>query len=287
MKYLVAILFILSLGMNSRAQNSFKELYDKGNEALNKADYETAVTYLNKAIKVGTDDEAKMAWTAAIAGICAQELNRNDEAMKLFSIAIQKNTTDLDIYQRQFALTSKKHPKLYEEALISGRKNLPAYNASYTSKLMYHYYNTKQFEKAVGAADELLVIKPGKTKALYMKAVSFVNLKKFNEAETIFKTILAGDANNSKTLTQYGLMLSNLAAAKYELAKNKYNKLAKPTRMDYAKYRKETKLTFPAYQKAIEILERAYNVKASAVLKKALYTSYTRTEQKDKAAKYK
>ncbi|MCL3781080.1 tetratricopeptide repeat protein [Prolixibacteraceae bacterium JC049] len=287
MKHLSVALLLLLWGLNSFAQESFKELNKKGNEALNKADYETALTYFTKAVKVGTDDQSNLAWTAAIAGICAHELSKTDEAMQLFSKAIQNKTTDVDIYQRQITLTSKKHPKLYEEVLQLGRKNLPQFNASYTSKLMYLYLKQKQYDKAVTTADELLKLKPGKTKALYIKAVALIGLKKYTEAETIFKSIIEKEPTNHKALTQYGLLLNNLATVKFETAKAKYNKLAKPTRMDYAKYKKETKLSYPAYNKAIDILLKAYAVKSSAAVKKALFTAYTRTEQKEKANKYK
>ncbi|TKG97258.1 tetratricopeptide repeat protein [Puteibacter caeruleilacunae] len=287
MRQIILIVALLFCTTNLFSQDTFKSKADEANKLLENQDYSGALAKFEEAFKIGTDDKRQLAWTASIAGICAQESGNVDKAIELYAVALKNNLADEDIINRQITLCKKKK-NIAEEAntLMAAMKIMPGADYKYRKKLLYVYYNSGQFDKAIPTADTLLMAKPGDHKLMYMKASSLSKNKQVPEAIKLFEQILAEDAGYTSAYTQLGLVYYNKATSIYDNGRDHYNNLKKPTRMDYTNYRNAIKKSYTDYNKAIIYLEKSYAAKPSDFVKKALFTSYTRIENKEKAAKY-
>lgn len=291
MKYLfrntMIIYLFIGLSLTVWAQDNFDELSKKGNVQLVNSNYKKALDYFDAALKIGGVKESNMAWTASIAATCAQQLNDDVNALKYYKLAIENNTIDETVFDAALELAKKmKDDDSQENILLVGKERLESQYKRYTTKLLYFYFNSQMYTKVPAIADAVLQYKPDDLKTIYLKAVSFMNSDNEAEAISAFKYALQQDSLDDNTNRQLGFIYYNKGQIIYNNANDKYNAIVKPSRSDYSNYRKSITNSFDSFNSASQYLETAYRINPDEKIKKALFTLYTRLEQKDKASRF-
>lgn len=278
MKYLIAIIIVLSVsGVN--AQERFQSLFDKGNDEVEANNYQKALELFEKAIAIGDDNPAQMAWAATIAGMCALNLNQEEKAIKYNNIAIDKGSTDITLYDQQLGLAKKLKKKEVEEKTLLAARKIDGYFQKYTVKLLYFYFNNQRNEETIETAEEVLAFKKGHTNSLYFKGVALYNLGNQEEAIEIFKDILTNNPENAKVNGQLGIIYYNRASAIFDKANKHYKSLKEPTRMDYTAYRKEIRKSIPDYETSLPYLKTAVKNHPEKYMQDALKLADQRLNQ--------
>lgn len=269
-------------------EENFLTFIKKANNALSNSDYTEALTNFNAAFQKELPDSSVVAWNAGLAGICAEESQNEDKAIEYFKLAMAYKTQDTDIYDRLLALAKKNNDiSLEEMVLISLKNNFPEKASKYNSKLLYVYFNSQQYEKAIAVVNELLADEPQSNNIMYMKAVAMHKTGQTDLAMEDLAQILTTEPNNVKANSMLGIIYYQKAEKRFNKLTDNYNNLKDPDRVDYWHYTKEILTCNPDYKKAITYLTIAYEKEPNDVLRAAIYNSYIRLEQKDKAYKYK
>lgn len=284
MTKVILFFVILCSTIVANAQETFEELNKKANEALSNKKYEEALKFFESAIKTGSEDQSELAWTASLAGLCAQQMSNKAKAIKFNNVAIDNNSTDAILFETQLELAeSMEDDETTEKVLLTGRDRLEEKYQKYTIKLLYFYYNKKEFDRVLVTADEVLKFNPDHLKTHYFKGVA--NLMNRNEEGAVesFENALAIDSMDLNSNKQLGLLYFNKGSSVHDKSKAKYNSLTKPTRVDYHNYRMEIEKADPPYKKAIPYLKKWYQQKPGNDVKEALNLIYTRLGNKEKA----
>ncbi len=287
MKNIFTFILVLFFVVQCFAQEDFSLLTKKANEAVMNKNYKEALTYFDAAFKLGNSDSTKIVWNAELAGISAQEINENEKAIEYFARALNYGATDVNIYNLLIKLAKEtKDTEAEEQALLLGQKCFPELEAKNNSKLLYLYYNTQQYEKAVDMADILIEEQPKKTKVHYLKAVSLYRLENYDGAISILEQIINKEPENIDAISMLGIIYYRQAKDKFDKFTDDYNNLQKPDREDYAVYMRNIATCKPTYEKALSYLLKAYEAKPDNVLRAAIFNSYIQLEQKEKAEKF-
>ncbi len=289
MKVMVIIAFLGSLSLPAMAQDGdFKSLSGKANELANAKEYKQALNYFDQALKLGTDDQDDMIWTATIAGTCALQANEQSKALAFFKIAIDRDCRDWDVYDNYIQIAEKqKDTKQQEYGLLAASRNVDGASKKYTQKLAYFYYNTKQYAKAIVAADSVLNTFPQRKEILNLKAISLEMTGRPDEAITAFESVLADHPDHQLAMSYLGIIYCNKGNEIYDAAKSKYVAIQKPTNEQYAAMKKRFDDAAVFYRKAVPLLEKAYKDNPTKTTKDALYRAYSRMGDSKKAAQYK
>lgn len=186
MKKIVLLLaFCLNVG-NLFAQEADK-LRDEGDAAIKAKNYAEALTKYSEYLKLTNyEDEARI----YNAGICADQADKPEEAVKFFDMSIQKNYNTDDAYVgKAKALRDLDKAAEFTATVEAGLKKFP--NNSNLEKMLYVYCmkkgQTAQKAGKIAEAEELfkdvLVINNAKYKgnALYSLGILFYN----NGAKTL------------------------------------------------------------------------------------------------------
>lgn len=287
MKNIFTFILALFFSVQCFAQEDFSSLTKKANEAVVNKNYQEALSHFDAAFKLGDPDSTKIAWNAELAGISALQIDENEKAIGYFTRALKYGTTDMNIYNRLIQVAKDtKNTEAEEEALLLGQKCFPELAAKNNSKLLYLYYNSQQYEKAVNMADILIEAQPQKTKVHYLKAVSLYKLERYDEAISELEQIIDEEPENTEVNSLLGIIYYRQAKDKFDKFTDDYNNLQKPDRVDYAVYMRNIATCKPTYEKALPYLLKAYEAKPDNVVKVAIFNSYIQLEQKDKAEKY-
>lgn len=285
LSYLIKSVIRLSLSafliINSEqaiSQDDFKILNKKGNNELNANNYAGALSYFERAIEcLDSQDSSNFIWTASIAGICAERIGEKEKAFHFFKIAIEYGTSESLIYEHFFELAEEKQDNFYiEQGLLAARVNLDNQYRQYTNKLLNFYVDNEMHEKTILVANELLESNPDHFNINFIKASALLKTGKESEAIAIFNDLNEKDPDNLNVNFQLGMYYYNKGSAKYDAAKEKYNKLKDPSISDYATYIRETNLTRPDYEKAIAHLEKVYEKNPNEQLKIMIQRAYNR-----------
>ena len=287
-KTIISIAFFF-ISIVSFGQDNFDDFIKKANDNMNNMHYQDAMAQFDKAfeIKENASDSSNVAWNAVLAAICAQELKNENKTLDYYTVAINYKSTDQDAYDQLIKLAKKTKNKETEEfALRMGKQNLPGQEYRYTNKLLYFYYNKQDFEKTIETANELLTLRPNSSKTKILRAVAYYNTGKSTEAISELEAVLLQDPENMKAISQLGLIHYRVVNAEYDAIVAKYNKLAKPTRMDYADFNRNSKACAQKFNNAIPYLKKAYEAEKKNAVRVALFNAYIRLENKTEADKY-
>jgi len=286
MKPIISFFFLFTI-LAVHAQDDFNTFIKKANLALNESKYVEALTNFEDAFKQQLPDSSVVAWNAGLAGICAQELQNNDRATEYFLMAIQYKTTDLDIYNRLLILAENtKNDEALEKVLIAGKRNFPELTSKNNNKLLYHYYNSQQYDRTIEIAEEILNKNPNQENVKYFKSVALYKTDKIDMAIDELNSILLVNPANENANSMLGIIYYQKATDKFDGFIENYNKLKNPDRVDYSNYNKNILTCKPDYEKALPYLLKAYEKKKDNVVRVAIFNSYIRLEQKNKAENY-
>jgi len=288
MKNAVKILLFLILPLSAFSQESFSSFREKGNKSLDDQKYQEAVSFFLKAIELGTENKADLAWTSSIAAICALQIKDTTNAIFFFETAIKNNCNQEDIYERFLNLAQQRNDLNREEIILKqAGKNIAEGGNKYTIKLLNFYFNNKFYEKAILLADQPLSASINPEQVIVLKAHALIKTGKSNEAIQILEKFNVDHPDSFESLKQLGLICYEKAYALNLKAKNDYKKLIKPSMSDYNNYLARGKSTTEDFKRALPYLEKAYQIKADGIVKNVLYNTYIKLGNKEKASKYK
>lgn len=258
----------------------FKSLTSQGNECISNKDYSKAVELFEKAFYTGTDDDNDLMWYSAIAGICAQRIDEPLKALSFFQIAIDLNSQDQDVYNQFFSVAEQLKDKEKQEYVLLKAFENGINNKVYLNKLVFFYYQTGQYDKAIKAVDEFLKITPPKTDILTIKAIALEMTNQPDSAAVVYEKVLTLDPDNRIAVSNLGMIFHQKGNAIYDSARADYMKLKNPTKEQYALMTKKFDEASIFYRKAIPLLEKN---PAEPHIKDALNKSYTRIRNAEKA----
>ena len=258
----------------------FKSLTEKGNDCISNNDYIKAIEFFEKAFYIGTDDNDELIWNSTIAGTCAKQANEPLKALSFFQIAIDLKSQEQDVYTQFFNLAEQLKDKEKQEYVLLKALENGMSNRIYLNKLVFFYYQTGQYDKAINSVDELLKIIPPKTDILTIKAISLERTNQSDNATVEYENILTIDPDNKIAVSNLGMIYYNKGNTIYDSARADYMKIKNPTKEQYALMTKKFDDAAVFYKKAIPLLEKS---SPEPHIKDALSKSYTRIRSVEKA----
>lgn len=282
----LSLLLVLPIITLSQVED-FQSLNVQANNYIDKEDYNAALVCLEKALKIGTDNQTELIWTATLAGICARQTNDLNKAYSLFEIAIKNNCKDEDVFNKSLQIAEQLNDvEKQVSILLSARQNVDGSFQKNSTKLLYAYYNNQQFDKAIRVADELLAKDPDQIQVLKVKGFSLIKTEKVSEGIFVFNKLIANDPNNLDGLRQLGFVYYEQGNIIKDKALDDYNLLKKPTQVDYILFQQQYKKSWVDYRKALPYLEKSYQIEPNVGIKQAIFNMYSRMGDINKANKY-
>ncbi len=277
-KIVVCILMLL-ISINIQGQEAFDSWCSKAEVEVKKGNYKKALEFYDEALKINSVDKEKIVWTATLASTCALKIMDEHKAIKLNNIAINNGCTDLFLIDQQLKLTKKYKQKETEEQVLIAGRNIESGYEKYTIKLLYFYYNNRQYDKTIVTADEVLKFNPNHSNSSYFKSVALNKTGKEIEAIQLLEELLNYNSENSKVNLQLGLIYFNRASAVFDEANQNYKSLVKPSRIDYHNYLQEIKKAENDYRNCLPLLMKSYKTKKEAYIQDAITLAQARIRQ--------
>lgn len=260
----------------------------KGEDIMNNGDYAAAYEEFKTAITFDTATVGN-GILYSYAGICAMQLNLNDEAKPLFETAIARGFADERLYEWLGIICGReKDYACQEEIYLKAIENFPDLQHTYKTRLCNTYYYSKQYEKVVPLAEEILAVDPDDLKVRKFYAGSLSRLKKTTEAFEAYKKVLEYEPEDENANMFVGNYYYLVGKSKLDRETKKYEAIATPSRVQYHEFTKKNQaIIADYYTKALPYLETAYKVGQNQNVKKILFAIYTKKGDKESAEKYK
>lgn len=287
MKNTLILLFAFTLAFYSQAQN-LDEYQKKGENIMNNGDYAGALEEFKAAIALDTLTEGN-GILYSYAGICAMQLDLNEEAITNFKVAINRGFADERLYEWLGIICVKeKDYACQEEVYLKAIAEFPDLKHDFQKKLCNTYYYSKQYEKLLPLAKEVISVDSSNIKVKQFNAAALYRLKKTDEALVAYEELVELDPKNKNANLFLGNYYYQYGKAKLDKATKKYEAIASPSRVDYHDYtKKNTVIIDEYYSKALPYLLTAYEIKPAENIKKMLFAIYTKKGEKETAEKYK
>lgn len=124
-------------------------------------------------------------------------------------------------------------------------------------KLSVVTFNAKKPDKALDYSSKSLELSPNDSFIHMIKMISLAQSNKIAEAIKEGKNILEYDPDNIRVNEQLGVLMCRAIDAEYGREKNRYDRMANPTRVDYSNTRKKLADIAKKYEEAFPYLEKA------------------------------
>ena len=260
----------------------------KGEVLMNNGDMAGALTEFNEAIKFDTTQTGN-GLLYSYAGICAQQTGDNDLAKNLFQNAINRGFADEKVFEFLSVICiNDKDYQCQEESYLKAIELFPDLELKYKSKLCNTYYYSKDYEKLLPLAEEVLSKEPSDTKLRQFYAIALQRMKKNTEALAAFEKLLEYEPDNLNANIFLGNYYYQVGKGQIDKATKEYEKIQNPSRMEWTANNKKTDaIVEKYYTKAIPYLEKAYSQNPDENLKKMLFAIYSKKNDKVNAEKYK
>lgn len=287
MKNILALIFTLIFALCASAQ-TMDEHQKKGEDIMNSGDYAGAYESFKAAIALDTLIEGN-GILYSYAGICAMQLNINEEAITNFKVAINRGFADARLYEWLGAICVKeKDYACQEETYLKAVTEFPDLKHDFQRKLCNTYYYSKQYEKLLPVAKEVLSMDSNNIKVRQFNAAALYRLKKTDEALVAYEGLLKLDPKNQNANLFLGNYFYQVGKAKLDKEAKKYEAIANPSRVNYHDFTKKNAAIIEQYYgKSLPYLLTAYEIKQSENVKKLLYAIYMKKGEKETAEKYK
>lgn len=287
MKTLVSLIAVLLTITTINAQ-SVEELQRKAGENMSQGNYADAISDYEHAISLITDSTSHSI-TYAYAAICAMEMGNNTTAKDYFIESIKRGIEDPQVFDHLGDICRKE--KDYENQIMAyktGLERSPVDSEKYHLKLCTIYKKQKDAENLYANAEAVLANTPENLKALEYKGTALQYQKKMSDAEATFKTLYSLDNENINANIFLGNYNYQVGKSKLASSRKKYDKIVKPTRVQWHDHNEASKVTMEKYYRpAIMHLEFVNNKKANSNIKKMLFAMYTKLGETEKAEAYK
>lgn len=287
MRKLAIVLFVIGSLSSAFGQEDYKPLLQEANNAYMDKKYEEALVKYEKVLQIGIPDSIDKSWVFGYAALCSEELSQPEKAKSFYRQAVEYGYPNPTIYNKMVTFSKKNNDTEGQEfALLKLKKNFSDESASANNRLVALYTNTKSYDKLNVLYDELIIKDTADYKLYYNKATVLGQLNKLDEAKKYYLKTLSINPSDPNSNMNIGLMLYNQGTVIYDREKSKYNKLAKPSQMDYVNYQRSIRRGKDLYLEAETYLVKSGNADTNPAVKKALFNIYDRTEQPAKAQKY-
>lgn len=288
MKNILTVLLCSILYINNSYAQDLESHQKKGEDIMTKGDYTAAYEEFKAAIALDTATVGN-GILYSYAGICAMQLNLNQEAKPLFETALERGFADERLYEWLGIICGReKDYACQEEIYLKAIETFPDLQFSYKTRLVNTYYYSKQYDKVVPLAEEILTVDPDDMKVREFYAGSLNRLKKTKEALEAYQEILKMDPENKNANLFVGNYYYLVGKSQLDRETKKYEAIATPSRVQYHEFTKKNQaIIADYYTKAIPYLETAYKLGQNENVKKILYAIYTKKGDKENAEKYK
>ncbi len=189
-----------------------------------KGDYEGAIKYFDKAVKLNPN-LAEAYYNKALS---LRRLGRFEEALKWYTKAIELNPTDPDFYYNR-GIVRKKLGDL--EGALEDFKRATELNPLFVrayNNMGNVYYSLGNAEKALEMYERALSINPNYLDALFNAALVLRETGRCDEAVKYYDRILSITPNNAAALIDKGICLKELG--RFDEAEKLYRKAAEDER---------------------------------------------------------
>lgn len=287
MKNIIVLILAFTLAVYAQAQ-TLDDYQKKGENIMNNGDYASAYEEFKAAIALDTLTEGN-GILYSYAGICAMQLDINQEAITHFKAAINRGFADERLYEwLGIICTKEKDYGCQEETYLKAISEFPDLKHDFQRKLCNTYYYSKQYEKLLPVAQEVLSVDSTNIKVKQFSAAALYRLKKTDEALLAYEELIKLDPENQNANLFLGNYFYQVGKAKLDKEAKKYETIATPSRVDYHDLtKKNTAIIEEYYSKALPFLLTAYNSKPSENVKKMLFAIYTKKGDKETAEQYK
>ena len=181
------------------------EKYNEGVALLNNKNYEEAIKFFDKALKI--NPQCKQAWNKK--GVCNFSLGNLKDMFHDFEEALKIDSNYfLPYYNLGVAFSDNNY---FELALVFVEKSISCksdYYDSWFNKGIY-LYNLDRFEEAIIAYDHALEIDSVKLNSWLEKGLCLTKLSRFDESIECYEKVLEYDSNNSEALIHIAITLGN------------------------------------------------------------------------------
>lgn len=279
------VLLFFSATLMAQEMDSLKKV---GVNKMNGGDFAGAIEVFQNAIKLDTSVTGN-SLIYSYVGIAAKEIENMALAKEMLTKSIERGIEETIVFDMLANICkSDKDYACQEMVYTKGMERFPDQKSSYARSLAYTYYNTKNYAKLVPACKAALLADSKDEKMLQFIAVGFQRLNKTDSAKVYNERLLAVNDKDLNGNVFMGNYLYQLGKDKLDAAKNTYEKIKTPDRVQYSAFQKNMDaIMLEYYAPAATYLEKAYTLKKMDGIKTMLYAIYIKMGNKEKAELYK
>ena len=285
MRSIVLGLFVVLAGVMSAQDMASVQV--AAEKLMNSGDYAGATAKFKEAIALDTSTEGNST-LYTYAGMAAKESGDIAFAKEVLKKAITRGNDSYTYTMLEDICKADKDYKCQVVVYKSAMESFPEQKGSYAKKLAYTYYNGKMYDALIPACREVIALNGEDKKMTQFMAVGFQKTNQTDSAKVYFEKLLKTDENNVNANIFMGQYYLQMGKAKADSAKKRYEKIAKPDRLQWSAYQKESEaITAKYYPKAALYLEKAYAAKKIGSIKTMLFGIYTKLGDTTQAQKFK
>ncbi len=252
-----------------------------------KMQFLAAAELYEKAVNLYEADGKMDAFSFFKAGQNYTKAKNYTKALSLLNKAKANNYSDAQLYlYLGDAYAGLKKFDEAEKALLAGKDLFENENNEFIKKLGYLYFNSEQYDKAVGYLSDALVQEPNNYTYHYLLGSSYERLKDYSKAVEELEKVVALKPDHKNSIKKLGVIYFKQTDYLYNKETKRYESLKSPSRVDYHNSTKKLDEIAQGYNKALPYLEKAhgFSPKDKAIIS-CLSISYRRLKMEEKAAK--
>lgn len=286
MKQLLTVMMLICMSLGaSKAQNA-DVLKSDAIMQESQMQFLAAAELYEKAAKLYQADGNVDAFSFFKAGQNYTKAKQYQKALSMLDEARTNAYNEADLYlSLGDAYAGLRQFDEAEKALLSGSEQFAGERAEFTKKLSYLYFNSKQYEKALGYLNNAIEQEPDNATYYYLLGSSYERLKDYKKATEQLEKVVALQPNHKNSIKKLGVIYFKLTDYQYSKETKRYEGLKNPSRVDYHNSTKKLEEIAKGYTKALPYLEQAHELspKDKAIIS-CLSVAYRRLKMEEKAA---
>lgn len=285
MKNLLSLTFLMFV-LTMQAQ-TFDEYNKAADAAFSEGNMALALENYSKAVELITEAEGHSR-TYAYAGICAKEMGQTEQAKAYMLASVERGIEEPMIFNMLGEIAKKE--KDYDTQILAykaGVERSPVDHIKYQLKLCPVYKKKKDYDSMLACATDVLSLDPTNTKGLSYKGSALQGKKDMTGAAAAYTELYAVDSSNINANLFLGNYNYQVGKNKLASARKKYDKIAKPTRVQWSEHNKyNTSILNSYYADAIPYLKYVYDTNGNENIKTILSNIHTKMGNPEEAKKY-
>lgn len=287
MKQLMIALMLVFTGIGKTAAQNADVMKSDAIMQESNMQYLAAAELYEKAARLYEADGKTDAFSFFKAGQNYAKAKNYTKALELLNKANENGYKDVDLY---FSLgdtyAGLNRNEDAETVLLEGKALYAAQTNEFIKKLGYLYFNSEQYDKAIGYLKDALVNEPGNYAYHYLLGSSYERTRDYKMAVEELEKVVALSPGHKNSIKKLGVIYFKQTDYLYEKETKRYEALKTPSRVDYHNSTRKLEEIAQGYKKALPYLEQSHEFSPSdKAIISCLSVAYRRLKMDEKAAK--